>query len=147
MARVFFSLRLRLRLRLRWSSSHVRNANASARKWKIFHFLRRRLCLRLRLGSSHVYLLVLALEFASLVWTSLYRCKNALLFKEIFGGQVLFKKTFVAQYPVWLQLFYYPRVTIHNTEGISSFLEAPCNAIGNSQQYSNHDASCGRGDG
>ena len=75
--RVFFTLRLR------WSGSHVRNANASAnasaRKWKIFHFLRRclRLRLRLRRGSSHVYLLVLALAlafafaFASLVWTSL----------------------------------------------------------------------------
>lgn len=75
---------LALTIALRWSGSHVRNANssanASARKWKIFHFLRRRLCLRLRLrlGSSHVYLLVLALAlalafaFASLVWTSLY---------------------------------------------------------------------------
>ena len=62
--RVFFTLRLRLR----WSGSH---ANAGARKWKIFHFLRRRLCLRLRLGSSHVYLLLLALAFASLMWTSL----------------------------------------------------------------------------
>ena len=81
--RVFFTLRLRLR----WSGSHVRNtnesANASTRKWKIFHFLRRRLRLRLRCGSSHVYLLVLALAlafaFASLVWTSLELTRQATL--------------------------------------------------------------------
>ena len=33
-----------LYLRLRYTGSHVRNANASGSKWKIFHFLRR--CLR-----------------------------------------------------------------------------------------------------